>query len=73
MAHILTGTDHLLFLLCLIIPLHGWRQILAVITIFTVAHTFTLIGSAFSLAPAGALVSAIRRDVDRRIDRLHGT
>jgi HupE / UreJ protein len=53
MAHILTGTDHLLFLLCLIIPLRGWRQVLAIVTTFTVAHSFTLIGSAFNLAPTG--------------------
>ena len=53
MEHILTGIDHLLFLLCLIIPLRGWRQILAIVTTFTVAHSFTLIGSAFHLAPAG--------------------
>jgi len=54
MEHILTGFDHLLFLLCLIIPLKGWRQILAIVTTFTVAHSFTLIGSAFHLAPGGA-------------------
>ena len=53
-AHILTGYDHLLFLLCLVIPLRGWRQILSVITIFTIAHSFTLLGSAFNLAPSGA-------------------
>ena len=53
-AHILTGYDHLLFLLCLVIPLRGWRQILSVITVFTVAHSFTLLGSAFNLAPSGA-------------------
>ena len=52
-AHILTGFDHLLFLLCLVIPLRGWRQIVSVITVFTIAHSFTLIGSAFDLAPAG--------------------
>ncbi len=52
-AHILTGYDHLLFLLCLVIPLRGWRQILSVITVFTVAHSFTLLGSAFNLAPSG--------------------
>jgi len=40
-VHILTGYDHLLFLLCLVIPLRGWRQILSVITVFTVAHSFT--------------------------------
>ena len=54
MEHILTGFDHLLFLLALIIPLRGWRQILAIVTTFTVAHSFTLIGSAFHLAPGGA-------------------
>jgi hydrogenase/urease accessory protein HupE len=53
-AHILTGYDHLLFLLCLVIPLRGWRQILSVITVFTVAHSFTLLGSAFNVAPSGA-------------------
>jgi len=36
-AHILTGFDHLLFLLCLVIPLRGMRQILAIVTTFTVA------------------------------------
>ena len=54
MQHILTGYDHLLFLLCLIIPLRGWRQIVTIVTTFTVAHSFTLIGSAFHLAPSGA-------------------
>ncbi|MGB8436480.1 MAG: HupE/UreJ family protein [Burkholderiales bacterium] len=52
-GHILTGYDHLLFLLCLVIPLRGWRQILSVITVFTVAHSFTLLGTAFNLAPSG--------------------
>jgi HupE / UreJ protein len=52
-GHILTGFDHLLFLLCLVIPLRGWRQILSVITVFTFAHSFTLLGSAFNLAPSG--------------------
>lgn len=53
-AHIVTGFDHLLFLLCLIMPLRGVRQFLTVITGFTIAHSFTLIGSAFGLAPQGA-------------------
>jgi HupE / UreJ protein len=53
-AHILTGYDHLLFLLCLVAPLRGWREILSVITVFTVAHSFTLLGTALHLAPAGA-------------------
>src|SRR5437588_1024757 len=50
----LAGLDHLRFLLSRIIPLKGWRQILAIVTTFTVAHSFTLIGSAFHLAPGGA-------------------
>ena len=54
MEHILTGYDHLLFLLCLIIPVRGWRQIVTVVSTFTIAHSFTLIGSAFHLAPSGA-------------------
>jgi hypothetical protein len=52
-SHIVTGYDHLLFLLCLIIPLRGWRQILSVVTVFTVSHSFTLLGTAFDLAPSG--------------------
>ena len=36
------------------IPLRGWRQMLSVVTVFTIAHSFTLIGSAFDLAPAGS-------------------
>lgn len=53
-AHILTGYDHLLFLLCLVIPLRGWRQVLSIITVFTIAHSFTLLGSSLNLAPSGA-------------------
>jgi hypothetical protein len=53
-AHILTGVDHLLFLLCLVIPLRNWREILVIITGFTVAHSITLIGSSFNLGPQGA-------------------
>jgi hypothetical protein len=53
-AHILSGADHLLFLLCLLIPLRGWRQIVAIVTAFTVAHSFTLLGAAYGLAPRGA-------------------
>jgi hypothetical protein len=49
--HILDGTDHLLFLLCLVIPFRRWRGLLAVVTAFTVAHSITLIASAWNLAP----------------------
>src|SRR4029079_4022271 len=53
-AHILTGIDHLLFLLCLLIPLRSWRPMVAIVTTFTIAHSFTLIGAAFGLAPSGS-------------------
>lgn len=49
--HILDGTDHLLFLLCLVIPFRRIRPLLLVVTSFTVAHSVTLIASAFGLAP----------------------
>jgi hypothetical protein len=49
--HILDGTDHLLFLLCLVIPFRKLRPLVVVITAFTVAHSVTLIASAFGMAP----------------------
>lgn len=49
--HILDGTDHLLFLLCLVIPFRKFRALIPVVTAFTVAHSITLIASAYNLAP----------------------
>ncbi len=49
--HILDGTDHLLFLLCLVIPFRRLRALIPVVTAFTVAHSITLIASAYNLAP----------------------
>lgn len=49
--HILDGIDHLLFLFCLVIPFRRLRPLIAVVTAFTVAHSITLIASAFDLAP----------------------
>ena len=51
-GHILDGIDHLLFLLCLVIPLRRMRTLVAVVTSFTVAHSITLIASAYDVAPA---------------------
>lgn len=50
--HILIGIDHLLFLLCLVIPFRNIRGLIPVVTSFTVAHSITLIASAFGFAPA---------------------
>jgi HupE / UreJ protein len=49
--HILDGTDHLLFLACLVIPFRRFRSLIAVVTAFTVAHSITLIASAYDFAP----------------------
>lgn len=49
--HILDGTDHLLFLLCLVIPVRRFRSLIPVVTAFTVAHSITLIASAYNLGP----------------------
>lgn len=49
--HILQGIDHLLFLLCLIIPFRQWRPLVVIVTAFTVAHSITLIAAAFGFVP----------------------
>jgi hypothetical protein len=49
--HILDGVDHLLFLLCLVIPFRRARALIPIVTSFTVAHSVTLIASAYNYAP----------------------
>ena len=49
--HILEGTDHLLFLFCLVLPLRSLRRLIPGVTAFTVAHSITLIGAAFGVTP----------------------
>ena len=49
--HILDGTDHLLFLACLVIPFRRLRALVPIVTGFTVAHSVTLIASAYDMAP----------------------
>jgi hypothetical protein len=50
-VHILDGIDHLLFLFCLVIPFRRARSLVAIVTSFTVAHSITLLASAYNLAP----------------------
>ncbi len=50
-THILDGIDHLLFLLCLVIPFRKARPVIALVTAFTVAHSITLVASAAGYAP----------------------
>jgi hypothetical protein len=49
--HILDGIDHLLVLFCLVIPFRKPRSLLIIVTSFTVAHSITLIASAYGVAP----------------------
>lgn len=51
--HILQGLDHLLFLLCLMIPFRRFWALAAIATAFTVAHTLTLLVAALGYAPGG--------------------
>lgn len=50
--HILGGIDHLLFLLCLVVPFRReLRALVWIVTAFTVGHSVTLIASAYGAAP----------------------
>jgi hypothetical protein len=57
--HILDGTDHLLFLCCLVIPLRRMRTLVGVVTAFTLAHSITLIASAYDIAPSALWFPAL--------------
>jgi hypothetical protein len=50
-GHILGGTDHLLFLACLVVPFRRLRTLAVIVTAFTLAHSLTLVASAYNLAP----------------------
>jgi hypothetical protein len=50
--HILDGADHLLFLLCLVVPFRlKLRALVWIVTAFTAGHSVTLIASAYGAAP----------------------
>jgi hypothetical protein len=57
--HVLDGVDHLLFLLCLVVPLRRLRPLVIVVTAFTVAHSLTLAAAAWGLAPRGLWFSPL--------------
>ena len=54
MAHMLGGIDHLLFVLCLVLPFRQWRPLVGMVTAFTVAHSITLISAALGFVPTVA-------------------
>jgi hydrogenase/urease accessory protein HupE len=50
--HILTGVDHLLFVLALLILVKGTGRLVATVTAFTVAHSITLAGATLGFLQA---------------------
>ena len=50
--HVLDGADHLLFLLCLVIPFRKFRPLVLIVTSFTVAHSVALVASAYGVTPS---------------------
>lgn len=50
-THLFGGLDHLLFLLCLIIPVRRIRPLVGIVTAFAIAHSITLAASALGYAP----------------------
>jgi hypothetical protein len=59
--HILTGVDHLLFVLCLILLVRSIRKLLATVTAFTLAHSITLAAATLGLVnvPAAPVEASI--------------
>ena len=55
--HILEGYDHLLFLAGLIVVSKSLKQLLPVVTAFTIAHSATLILSAFGIISLNPLLT----------------
>jgi hydrogenase/urease accessory protein HupE len=57
--HILIGIDHLLFVLALLLLIHGVRRLVLTVTAFTVAHSITLAATTLGwMSVAGAPVEA---------------
>jgi len=54
--HILTGIDHLLFLLCLLVACRRVRTVAAIVTCFTVAHSVTLALAALDIVTLSSRV-----------------
>lgn len=51
--HILEGTDHPLFIVCLVQPLRRLRALVVMATAFTLSHSLTLATAVPGLAPHG--------------------
>ena len=60
-GHLLTGWDHLAFVLGLVLLVGGWSRLLGTVTAFTLGHSLTLSLSALGLVrlPTGPIEAAI--------------
>jgi len=54
--HILTGYDHLLFLLALLLVCRGFKPAIQIITCFTIAHSITLAAATFNVVQMSSRV-----------------
>jgi hydrogenase/urease accessory protein HupE len=58
--HILTGVDHLSFILCLLLLVRPWMNLVKTVTAFTVAHSITLAATALHvIAVRSSLIEAL--------------
>ena len=64
-THILTGYDHLLFVGALVLAVTGWRELIQVIAVFTLAHTLTLALSVLNIIrlPSGIVEPMIAASI----------
>ena len=51
LRHVLGGLDHLLFVVCLVIPFLRLKPLVVLVTAFTVAHSITLTAAALGMTP----------------------
>jgi len=56
MKHIFSGYDHILFVLALLVGVTGLWRLVKIITAFTIAHSITLILSAFDLVSVAPII-----------------
>lgn len=49
--HMFGGLDHVLFVLCLVLPFRRIRPLIGIVTAFTIAHSITLATAALGYAP----------------------
>ena len=74
--HILTGFDHLLYVLAMLIIVRGWRRIVATMSAFTATHSLTLTAAALGWVhvpqpPVEACIALSILFVAREIVQVH--